>query len=134
MKWWDLHRDRAYAALSVPVVLAVRASVKAFGLGPTLAALERLARTVPVLPRVPPTRLFAIVDRAARASRVGGRCLTRSLVVMIVAKAQGHACTLYVGRRRDAIADRWHAWLDVDGARLDDEMNSAVTYDIVTRL
>lgn len=62
-----------------------------------------------------PDMLSRAVDRSLRIGRIRPRCLTSSLVLFRLLRAQGDPAELVIGLPPDAKDHAAHAWIEIDG-------------------
>ena len=86
-------------------------------------ANNRFLRSLPLFQnRYEITRLTRLADYAARATRPGGPCLVRSLLLFWLLKARGEAAELLIGVSKEAAALNSHAWIETQGNIIGDSL------------
>lgn len=117
---WD---DRWIMAQSFILLPAIALSLSLFGLPTTQRYLAQLspvgvAKTGVALPEV--KRMAFSVNRAANHSPLWGNCLKRSLTLWFVLRRRGILSDLRIGVRRHEGEFQAHAWIEYEGAVLND--------------
>jgi hypothetical protein len=121
----DLHTGRARpeaTALSMPAKLTLLLWVWGTGARVQLALRRRpLHEVVATLEqptardRLPVALLNRAISRGLRVGRWQPRCLTRSLVLYRLLRAQGDVPELVIGLRDQPTSHDAHAWIELDG-------------------
>jgi hypothetical protein len=98
-------------------------------------ANNRFLRSLPLFQnRYEITRLTRLADYAARATRPGGPCLVRSLLLFWLLKARGEAAELLIGVSKEASALNSHAWIETQGNIIGDSTEMAGRFATLLRL
>lgn len=67
------------------------------------------------VPAQPPERLSRAVDRSLRVGTRRPKCLTSALVLFSLLREQGDPAELVIGLPADAVDQKAHAWVELDG-------------------
>jgi hypothetical protein len=76
-------------------------------------------------PDVEPKRLTQLVSSAIRQGPVAGNCLSESITICVLLRQAGHEGTLRIGARRSDTGLEAHAWVELNGAPLNDRVDIA---------
>ena len=71
------------------------------------------------------SQLAVVTDLAARAIRAEGPCLLRSLLLFWLLKARGERAELVIGIRKETAGLNSHAWIELRGTIIGDNVSMA---------
>ena len=128
---WDVI---CYASLLMPVIWAC---LRVFGLPRTLAWAAALRRMGPVSGThvLTPASLGRLVNIAARYGPMRAACLVRSLVLIRILSGRGVKGNLKIGVRKGLSSQLdAHAWVEYDGAPVNDCPNVATDFAVFDTL
>lgn len=119
-----IHRARtALAAAAITVLMvAIRLSLKTWGLGKTMRAFRFLSQVRSSTVHLPHDRVRALsglVDRVGTVFPGRAQCLERSMTTALLLRWLGVSAELRLGARLVPFFS--HAWVEVDGEPVDGE-------------
>lgn len=128
--------ERRVLVQSMLLLPAIGVALSLFGLRKTGALLERAsprptAASALVVGRGPepsPHRIARLVDIAARHGLYRATCLRQSLLLYWLLKQNGFDADLVLGARKDGGALEAHAWVEIDGAPINEREGVARDY------
>jgi hypothetical protein len=133
---WRLSwRDRWLLLQAAVLLPAMRVGVRVAGVRRVHAALARRGRPDPGRAASPPwaaphrvREAARLVDMAARHAPFSNTCLHRSLTLWWLLRRRGVACSLRIGVRRQHGQFDAHAWVEHDGAVVNDHDRTGHDY------
>ena len=94
-------------------------------------AIQSLRRLATPARGLPPTRLYALADLAARITRGPDRCLPRSLLLFGLLK---NPVELRIGVRQETSGLEGHAWVQQDGLVMGDPPDTSDRFTEILKI
>lgn len=117
---WLLLPQLVLCALVVGIALRITALPRLTGFIDRYATHRRLRHFPFFHAQHQLTRLAVLADWATRITLAPGPCLTRSLLLFWLLKAQGQPTELHIGINKGTAALHGHAWIETQGQVVSD--------------
>jgi len=130
---WLLLSQLAPCALVVGIALRVTTLPRLTGFISRCATHRRLRHFPFFHARHQLTRLAILADWATRITLAPSPCLTRSLLLFWLLKAQGEPTELFIGINKETAALHGHAWIETQGQVVSDSPTMTGRFSILLR-
>jgi Transglutaminase-like superfamily len=117
---WLLLSQLALCAMVVGIALRITTLPRLTGFNGRCATHRRLRHFPFFHAQHQLTRLAILADWAVRITLAPGPCLTRSLLLFWLLKAQGEPTELFIGINKETAALHGHAWIETRGQVVSD--------------